>query len=132
MLMIRHLDCHLRRLARGVARLKGTARSYDLQMLLRQATLGRPGCLERGTRDCLSLTQLKWKVNTSKVCGKRECFCLLKTLKVCHSKNMTGSHETNLFGEMVSLLDSFIAFKKIRSTIDERKPADGVLKCTEV
>lgn len=38
--MILHLDGHLRRLARGVARLKGTARSYDLQMLLRQATLG--------------------------------------------------------------------------------------------
>lgn len=40
LLMILHLDGHLRRLARGVARLKGTARSYDLQMLLRQATLG--------------------------------------------------------------------------------------------
>ena len=36
---------------------------------------------------------------------------LHKTLKVCHSKIMTGSHETDLFGKMVSLLDSFIAKK---------------------
>lgn len=49
---------------------------------------------------------------------------LHKTLKVFHSKNMTGSHETDLFGKMVSLLDSFIAKK---TQIDERKLADRVL-----
>ena len=47
---------------------------------------------------------------------------LHKTLKVCHSKNMTGSHETDLFGKMVSLLDSFVAKK---TQIDDRRRKTG-------